>query len=173
MTGAKVLSGTELSAEIKDNLKQQVESIRQECPGFCPSLVIVQVGGRDDSNVYIRMKIKAAEQIGMKATCLKLGRDTTQTELLKHVRELNEDPGVHGIIVQMPLDTDQAIDSHLVTNTVHPDKDVDGLTTVNEGKIATGDMDNGFLPCTPHGCIKLIEKSGVEVGSCSMTTNSY
>ena len=109
------------------------------------------------------MKIKAAEQIGMKASCLKLGRDTSQTELLSHVRELNDDPEVHGIIVQMPLDTSQSIDSHLITNSVHPDKDVDGLTTINEGKIATGDMDNGFLPCTPHGCLKLIEKSGVQV----------
>ena len=72
--------------------------------------------------MYIKMKIKAAEQIGISARCVKLPRDTSQTQLLKHVRELNDDPAVHGIIVQMPLDTTQDIDSHLVTNAVHPDK---------------------------------------------------
>ena len=72
--------------------------------------------------MYIKMKIKAAEQIGISARCVKLPRDTSQSQLLKHVRELNDDPAVHGIIVQMPLDTTQDIDSHLVTNAVHPDK---------------------------------------------------
>ena len=122
-----------------------------------------QVGGREDSNVYIRMKLKAAELIGIKASCLSLPRSTSQSELLTKIKELNEDRDVHGIIVQMPLDTTSEIDSHLVTNAVHPDKDVDGLCTINEGKVATGDLQSGFLPCTPHGALKLIEKSGVKV----------
>ena len=122
-----------------------------------------QVGGREDSNVYIRMKLKAAELIGIKASCLKLPRSTSQSELLAKIKQLNEDREVDGIIVQMPLDSTSEIDSHLITDAVDPDKDVDGLCTVNEGKIATGDLTSGFLPCTPHGCLKLIEKSGVEV----------
>ena len=86
------------------------------------SFAAVQVGGREDSNVYIRMKLKAAEEIGISARCLKLGRDTSQAELLASIRQLNEDPAVHGIIVQMPLDSTQPIDSHLVTDAVLPDK---------------------------------------------------
>ena len=109
------------------------------------------------------MKKKAAEQIGITASCLKLDKTTSQTQLLKKIRELNDDPSVHGIIVQMPLDTTEKIDSHLVTDAVHPDKDVDGLCTTNEGKVATGDLTTGFLPCTPNGCMSLIEKSGVQV----------
>ena len=77
---------------------------------------------------------------------------------------MNADPAVHGIIVQMPLGTDEGIkvDSHLVTNKVDPDKDVDGLTTINEGKVATGILDS-FIPCTPAGCLDLIKRSGVKI----------
>ena len=81
------------------------------------------------------MKIKAAEQIGIKATHLKLPKSTTENELLKKIRELNDNPDVHGIIVQMPLDTTETIDSHLITNAVLPSKDVDGLNIVNEGEL--------------------------------------
>jgi len=160
---ATVLSGKELSAEIREQLKKKVEEIKNNDPNFKPGLVIVQVGGREDSNVYIRMKLKAAEEIGINASCLKLSRNISQMELLSKIRGLNENPSVHGIIVQMPLDSDQEIDSHLVTDAVLPSKDVDGLCTINEGRVATGDLQSGFLPCTPNGCIKLIEKSGVKV----------
>ena len=122
-----------------------------------------QVGGREDSNVYIRMKIKAAEQIGISASCLKLERTISQMSLLNKIKELNESPDIHGIIVQMPLDSSQAIDSHLITDAVSPAKDVDGLNTVNEGRIATGDLETGYLPCTPNGCLTLIKRSGVEI----------
>merc|ERR1719239_988496 len=109
----------------------KVEDIKSKDPTFKPALVIVQVGGREDSNVYIRMKLKAAEEIGISASCLKLDKDT--------------------------------IDSHLVTDAVSPSKDVDGLCTTNQGRVATGDLNSGFLPCTPNGCIKLIERTGVKV----------
>jgi len=160
---ATVLSGKDLSAEIRIDLKKKVEEIKINDPNFKPGLVIVQVGGREDSNVYIRMKLKSAEEIGINASCLKFGRETTQRELLTKIKLLNEDPAVHGIIVQMPLDSIEEIDSHLVTNAVIPSKDVDGLCTVNEGRVATGDLQSGFLPCTPNGCVKLIERSGVKV----------
>jgi len=158
-----VLSGKDLSAEVREGLKKQVEELKNNDPNFKAGLVIVQVGGREDSNVYIRMKLKAAEEIGITASCLKLDRSTTQLALLTKIRELNEDPDVHGIIVQMPLDTTENIDSHLITDAVAADKDVDGLCTINEGRVATGDLKSGFLPCTPAGCMKMIEKSGVKV----------
>lgn len=103
-----------------------MSALRSKIPNFVPGLAIVQVGGREDSNVYIRMKIKAAGEIGINAEHVKLPRTTTQTELISKITRLNEDPNVHGIIVQMPLDTVNKIDSHLITDTVSPDKDVDG-----------------------------------------------
>ncbi|XP_046627314.1 C-1-tetrahydrofolate synthase, cytoplasmic isoform X3 [Neodiprion virginianus] len=161
-TRGVVLSGTELAKEIRNALTEDVKAMRSKLPKFAPGLSIVQVGGREDSNVYIRMKIKAASEIGIHANHVKLPNTTTETELINHVNKLNDDPNVHGIIVQMPLDSVNKIDSHVITDTVSPAKDVDGLNTINEGRVAIGDM-SGFLPCTPNGCIELIKKSGVPI----------
>ncbi|XP_003700207.3 pug C-1-tetrahydrofolate synthase, cytoplasmic isoform X1 [Megachile rotundata] len=157
-----VLSGTELAKEIRESLKEDVTALKQKLPKFVPGLAIVQVGGREDSNVYIRMKIKASSEIGIAAEHVKLPNTTTEIELINKVNKLNNDPNVHGIIVQMPLDSVNKIDSHLITDLVSPEKDVDGLNTINEGRVAIGDM-SGFLPCTPNGCIELIKKSGVPI----------
>lgn len=111
---------------MREQLAIDVEKMKKLLPGFRPGLAIVQVGGREDSNVYIRMKIKAASEIGIEAQHVQLPNTTTETELLSKLKKLNEDPNVHGIIVQMPLDSVNKIDSHLITDTVSPDKDVDG-----------------------------------------------
>jgi len=140
----------------------EVRELRSKVPDLVPKLAIVQVGGREDSNVYIRMKIKAANEIGMEAEHVKLPKSTTQHELLSRLRKLNDDPNIHGIIVQMPLDSDNKIDSHLVTDSVDPSKDVDGLNTINEGKVAVGDL-TGFIPCTPNGVIELIKRSTIAI----------
>ena len=87
-------------------------------------------------------------------------RSIKSNELLDKIQELNEDPKVHGIIVQMPLDCDEDIDANIVTNAVSEEKDVDGLSVVNQGKIATGYLESAFTPCTPSGCITLIESTG-------------
>ncbi|EFN87737.1 C-1-tetrahydrofolate synthase, cytoplasmic [Harpegnathos saltator] len=108
------------------------------------------------------MKIKAAADIGILAEHVKLPNTTTEIELINKVNKLNNNPNIHGIIVQMPLDSVNKINSHLITDLVSPSKDVDGLNTVNEGRVAIGDM-SGFLPCTPNGCIELIKKSGVPI----------
>ncbi|CAK9807659.1 C-1-tetrahydrofolate synthase, cytoplasmic [Anthophora plagiata] len=157
-----VLSGTELAQEIRENLKKEVKALKEKLPNFVPGLAIVQVGGREDSNVYIRMKIKAASDIGIAAEHVKLPNTITEIELINKVNKLNNNPNIHGIIVQMPLDSINQINSHLITDAVLPEKDVDGLNTINEGKVAVGDM-SGFLPCTPNGCIELIKKSGVPI----------
>ncbi|XP_046401425.1 C-1-tetrahydrofolate synthase, cytoplasmic isoform X2 [Ischnura elegans] len=159
----QLLSGTEAAKDIRAKLTQEVAELKQKVPGFAPGLSIVQVGGREDSNVYIRMKIKAASEIGIVASHVKLPKSTTESELLQRLSELNNDPNIHGIIVQMPLDSDNPIDSHLITDSVSPDKDVDGLHTINEGKVAIGDLETGFLPCTPNGCMDLIKRSGVKI----------
>ncbi|XP_043582317.1 C-1-tetrahydrofolate synthase, cytoplasmic isoform X1 [Bombus pyrosoma] len=157
-----VLSGTELASEIRENLKKDVRALSEKLPNYVPGLAIVQVGGREDSNVYIRMKIKAASEIGIVADHVKLPSTITELELINKVNKLNNDPNIHGIIVQMPLDSINRINSLMITDLVSPEKDVDGLNTINEGRVAIGDM-SGFLPCTPNGCIELIKKSGVPI----------
>ena len=107
-------------------MTKDVAALKSKLPNFTPGLAIVQVGGREDSNVYIRMKIKAATEIGIKAHHVKLPNTITETELLSKLNYLNNDPDTHGIIVQMPVDSVNKINSHLITDTVSPDKDVDG-----------------------------------------------
>ncbi|XP_075145796.1 pug C-1-tetrahydrofolate synthase, cytoplasmic isoform X1 [Haematobia irritans] len=162
MSVAKLISGTQVANEIRETLKRKVYDLQKDLPNFAPGLCIVQVGGREDSNVYIRMKIKAAKEIGIAAQHVQLPRTITEIELLDKINNLNNDPSVHGIIVQMPLDSDTKIDSHKVTDAVHPDKDVDGLHTMNEGRVSIGDL-GGFMPCTPWGCIELIKRSGIQM----------
>ncbi|EDW96821.1 C-1-tetrahydrofolate synthase, cytoplasmic isoform X1 [Drosophila yakuba] len=162
MSGAKIISGTAVAKSIREELRNEVTAMGKQLADFVPGLRIVQVGGREDSNVYIRMKIKAATEIGIDAVHVQLPRSITEVELLDKINDLNEDPRVHGIIVQMPLDCDTTIDSHRITDAVSPEKDVDGLHTVNEGRLAIGDL-GGFLPCTPWGCLELIRRSGVEI----------
>ncbi|XP_003697425.1 C-1-tetrahydrofolate synthase, cytoplasmic [Apis florea] len=157
-----VLSGTDLAKEIRENITKDVKALKEKISNFVPNLAIVQVGGREDSNVYIRMKIKAANDIGIVVDHVKLPNTITEIELINKVNKLNQDPNIHGIIVQMPLDSVNKINSNMITDLVLPEKDVDGLNTINEGRVAIGDM-SGFLPCTPNGCIELIKKSGVSI----------
>lgn len=103
-----------------------MKTLQEKLPNFTPGLAIVQVGGREDSNVYIRMKIKAANDIGIAAQHVKLPNTITEVELIHKVNKLNNDPNVHGIIVQMPLDSVNTINSHMITDLVLPEKDVDG-----------------------------------------------
>ncbi|KAF0287916.1 C-1-tetrahydrofolate synthase, cytoplasmic [Amphibalanus amphitrite] len=163
-TGAAVrLSGTELSKEVRAGLVTEVQELQNKYPGFVPGLAILQVGGREDSNVYIRAKVKAASDIGINARHIQLPRSTTQMQLLQAIHGLNQDPSVHGMIVQLPLDSDTAISEDRVIEAIDPDKDVDGLHPVNAGCLSHGQMRYGHLPCTPWGCIQLIKKAGVEI----------
>jgi len=160
---AVVLSGTELSKEVRAGLKSEVEQLVARYPDSRPGLAIVQVGGREDSNVYIRMKLKAAGDIGIEAQHVQLSRETTQLQLLQAIYGLNEDPLVHGMIVQLPLDSEHTINEDKVIEAIDPDKDVDGLHPVNAGCLSHGQLRHGHLPCTPWGCIQLIQRSGIEI----------
>ncbi|KAK0182456.1 hypothetical protein PV327_000597 [Microctonus hyperodae] len=157
-----VLSGTNLAKEIRNSLAQDVDKLKSILPNFVPHLAIVQVGGREDSNVYIRMKIKAASEIGINATHIKLPNTITEAELQDKINELNNDPATHGIIVQMPLASVNQINSDLITDTVSPDKDVDGLHSLNQSKVGSKNP-SGFIPCTPNGCLELIKKTKVPI----------
>uniref|UniRef100_A0A8C2S7R8 C-1-tetrahydrofolate synthase, cytoplasmic n=2 Tax=Capra hircus TaxID=9925 RepID=A0A8C2S7R8_CAPHI len=118
------------SRQIKERLKNQVIQMKEEVPGFIPGLAILQVGNRDDSNLYINVKLKAAEEIGIKATHIKLPRTATESEVLKCITSLNEDLTVHGFIVQLPLDSENPINTETLVNAIAPEKDVDGLNSI-------------------------------------------
>ncbi|XP_067848210.1 C-1-tetrahydrofolate synthase, cytoplasmic isoform X2 [Heptranchias perlo] len=160
---ALVLSGNKLAAQVRERLKNEVIQMKERVPGFRPGLAILQVGDRDDSNLYISMKLKAAAEIGMNANHLKLPKTITEDEVLSNITHINEDPTVHGLIVQLPLDSINPIDVEKVTNAVAPEKDVDGLTSINAGKLARGDLGDCFIPCTPNGCLELIKQTGTNI----------
>ncbi|KAI8481278.1 C-1-tetrahydrofolate synthase, cytoplasmic [Branchiostoma belcheri] len=160
---AQVISGKEIAAGIRAKLREEVQKMQELVPGYRPGLAVVQVGNDEASNVYIRMKMKAAEEAGMNGRHIKMPQDTTQNELVTQINQLNADPGVHGMIIQLPLDTTQPIDSHLVLNTIDPAKDVDGLHDVNSAKLARGNLSDCFVPCTPRGCLELIKSTGTNV----------
>ncbi|XP_061599515.1 C-1-tetrahydrofolate synthase, cytoplasmic [Cololabis saira] len=160
---AKIISGKEVSAQVRERLKKDVEQMKLKDPNFRPGLVVLQVGDRDDSNLYISMKLKAAAEIGINATHTRLSKTATEEEVLHAIREVNENSSVHGLIVQLPLDSIHKIDTEKVTNAVAPEKDVDGLTSINAGKLSRGDLADCFIPCTPNGCMELIRQTGVSV----------
>lgn len=163
MAPAEILNGKVVSAQIKERLKNQVTQMKEEVPGFIPGLAILQVGNRDDSNLYINVKLKAAEEIGIKAMHIKLPRTATESEVLKCITSLNEDLTVHGFIVQLPLDSENPINTETLVNAIAPEKDVDGLNSISAGKLARGDLSNCFIPCTPKGCLELIKETGVQI----------
>ncbi|XP_069494320.1 C-1-tetrahydrofolate synthase, cytoplasmic isoform X2 [Ambystoma mexicanum] len=163
MTTAAVLSGKSVSALVRERLKKEVASLQEQVPGFRPGLAILQVGDRDDSNLYINMKLRAATEIGINAKHVKLPKTATETEVLKCITSLNEDSAIHGLIVQLPLDSENPMNTERVTNAVSASKDVDGLTSMNAGKLARGDLGDCFIPCTPKGCMELIRQTGIQI----------
>uniref|UniRef100_A0A6G1SF63 C-1-tetrahydrofolate synthase, cytoplasmic n=1 Tax=Aceria tosichella TaxID=561515 RepID=A0A6G1SF63_9ACAR len=156
---AKIISGKEVADEIRAKLKAKVETLPVK-----PKLVIVQVGGREDSNVYIRMKMQFADSIGATSELVKLERDVSEKALAQKIVELNQDSSVHGIITQLPFDCSNKINSDYIVNLIDPKKDVDGLSVYNAGKLSHGELDSSaFVPCTPNGCLELIKKSGIKI----------
>ncbi|KAK2864376.1 hypothetical protein Q7C36_003530 [Tachysurus vachellii] len=162
-TVATVISGNKISQHVMERLKKDVAEMNRQHPGFRPGLVVLQVGSRDDSNLYISMKLKAAVSIGMNANHIRLPNTASEDEVLQSITLYNEDPDVHGLIIQLPLDSIHHINTEKVTNAVDPDKDVDGLCSVNAGKLARGDLHNCFIPCTPSGCMELLKHTGLSV----------
>uniref|UniRef100_A0A6Q2Y0J5 C-1-tetrahydrofolate synthase, cytoplasmic n=1 Tax=Esox lucius TaxID=8010 RepID=A0A6Q2Y0J5_ESOLU len=125
---------------------------------------VFQVGDRDDSNLYITMKLKAAAEIGISASHVRLPKTATEDEVLRCIVTVNENPEVHGLIVQLPLDSVNTMDPEKVINAVAPEKDVDGLTSINAGKLSRGNLGDCFIPCTPKGCMELIRQTGDMAG---------
>ena len=156
---AQIISGTEISKEIRACLKTEIETFIIGKGLRPPCLAVVLVGDDPASQVYVGRKHKACEEIGIKSLQYLLPADTPEGDLLALIAELNSNPEVNGILCQLPLPGQ--ISESKVIDAIAPKKDVDAFHPVNVGKIMTGDFD--FLPCTPAGCIELIKTAGVEI----------
>ncbi|UCD25628.1 MAG: bifunctional methylenetetrahydrofolate dehydrogenase/methenyltetrahydrofolate cyclohydrolase FolD [Gemmatimonadota bacterium] len=155
---AKIIDGKQIAEEMRADLSQEIEALRQS--GVTPGLAVVLVGEDPASQVYVRMKGKACEKIGIYSETIKLPEETTEEGLLAEIDRLNNDEKIHGFLVQLPLP--KQINSRNVLLAIMPEKDVDGFHPVNVGKIAAGDT-TGFPPATPFGVQQMLIRSGVEI----------
>jgi len=153
---ARIIDGNEIAKQIRGELVREIEALKAK--GVTPGLSVVLVGENPASQVYVRMKNKAAHEIGIYSEQRTLSASTSERELVALVDELNADPKIDGILVQLPL-PDQ-IDEKVVLNRMLPDKDVDGFHPVNLGLMMIGEP--AFLPCTPYGVVKLLAYSGIQ-----------
>jgi len=153
---AKIIDGKQIAADIRGELKAQVEALKEK--GVVPGLGVILVGDDPASKSYVGAKEKACGNIGLYSDDNRLPADTTQEELLALVDKMNRDPKLNGILVQLPLP--KHIDEAAVLLAIDPDKDVDGFHPVNVGKMMVGE--EAFLPCTPHGVVQMLMRSGVE-----------
>ena len=154
--GAQIISGRDIADEIRAELKDRVVHLK-EGSGVTPGLATVLVGENPASQMYVGMKNKAAADMGINSRQITLSVDTSEDELLGVVSGLNADPGIHGILVQLPLP--DHIDEGKVLEAIHPSKDVDGFHPINVGRLAT-DSGDFFAPCTPAGVIEMLTRSG-------------
>ena len=151
---AKIISGNEVAKEIRGELTQRVSKLKEQ--GVTPGLVMIRVGEDPASVSYVSGKEKAAEEIGVWSQTIVLPESASEEELLSKVEEMNKAEHVDGILVQLPLP--KHINADKVLNLIDPAKDVDGFHPVNVGKMLIGDP--YFMPCTPHGAVELMVRSG-------------
>lgn len=154
---AQIISGKELAARIKQRVSSQVEELK--AGGVNPCLAVVLVGDDPASAVYVRGKESDCRECGIESRMLRLPADTTQDQLLEQLKQLAEDRSVHGILVQLPLPAQ--IDEQAVIAAIPPEKDVDGFSPVNVGRMMIGE--ECFLPCTPAGCIEMLKSTGMPI----------
>ena len=149
-----ILDGKKIKNEILDELKNEVSELTEK-----PNFVVIQVGDNPASNVYIKQKAKMAEYVGYGYKHLKLAEDITEKELLSEIDKLNKDKNVHGILVQMPLP--EQIDTNKVQNAVLPEKDVDGLSDMNAGKLFHSK--DALFSCTPYGVMEILKRYNISI----------
>jgi len=159
MTATKI-DGTAIAKSIRDRTSKEIAEKQAANPRFKPSLVIIQVADRSDSSTYVRMKLKAAEEANIACSLEKYPESISEYELLEKIEVFNNDPNVHGILVQLPLPSH--INEYNVTSAVANSKDVDGFGAHNIGELAKKGGKPLFVPCTPQGVMVLLEESGVD-----------
>lgn len=157
---AQLIDGKQIAADIRAEIKADVEEIKSKT-GKVPGLAAVLAGARKDSQTYVRMKKKACKKAGIASFGHDLPEDISREELLDIVKDLNANPDVHGILVQLPLP--EHIDEEEILSAVSLEKDVDGFHPINIGRLSMKRRDPLFVPCTPKGCIELLNRTGVVI----------
>ncbi len=155
---AQLIDGLVLANQLKTAIAQKTAHYYDQ-HHLKPGLAVVLVGNNPASEVYVRNKIKACEQVGFISCFIQLEESTSQENLLNQIKKLNQDPAIHGILVQLPLP--KHLDSHQVIEYIDADKDVDGFHVSNAGLLMTGTP--LFIPCTPYGVMKMLEQTGVQI----------
>ncbi|WP_343740188.1 bifunctional methylenetetrahydrofolate dehydrogenase/methenyltetrahydrofolate cyclohydrolase FolD [Delftia tsuruhatensis] len=153
---AQLIDGNALSRQLRAEVAQRATALKAR--GTTPGLAVVLVGDNPASQVYVRNKVKACEDAGFHSVLEKYDASMTEAELLARVETLNNDPRIHGILVQLPLPAH--IDDHKVIETISPLKDVDGFHVASAGALMVGEV--GFKACTPYGCMKMLESIGMK-----------
>ncbi len=154
---AKIIDGKQVAKDMREEIQQETAKLKKE--NIVPGLGVILVGEDPASQSYVRAKERACEKAGIYSDDNRLPADTSEADLLALVEKMNNDPKINGILVQLPLP--DHIDESKVLLAIDPDKDVDGFHPMNVGKMVAGE--EAFLPCTPHGIIKLLQRSGVAI----------
>jgi methylenetetrahydrofolate dehydrogenase (NADP+) / methenyltetrahydrofolate cyclohydrolase len=154
---AKIIDGNALATELRSDVARRTAVLRKG--GLTPGLAVVLVGDDPASQVYVRNKVKACNDAGLHSVLERYPANLTEAELLTRIDELNQDKGIHGILVQLPLPAH--IDTHKVIEAISPAKDVDGFHVASAGALMVGQP--GFWPCTPYGCMKMLESIGYDL----------
>ena len=155
---ATILDGKATGEKIREELRDEISNLKTR--GVCPGLGIVQVGERKDSSTYIRMKGKACKALGIHFRHIQHGEDVSRETLIDSIKNLNTDSDIHGIIVQLPLPKN--IDENDILSHVCLEKDVDGFHPENMGLVTLNRMENCMAPCTPSGCVELLDRYNIE-----------
>ncbi|CAM8654993.1 FolD 5,10-methylene-tetrahydrofolate dehydrogenase/Methenyl tetrahydrofolate cyclohydrolase [Comamonadaceae bacterium] len=156
-TTAQIIDGNALAAQLRSDVARRTETLKAR--GLMPGLAVVLVGDNPASQVYVRNKVKACSDAGLHSVLEKYDASMTEAELLARVEALNNDPSIHGILVQLPLPAH--IDANKVIESIAPAKDVDGFHIASAGALMVGQP--GFWPCTPYGCMKMLESIGYDL----------
>jgi methylenetetrahydrofolate dehydrogenase (NADP+)/methenyltetrahydrofolate cyclohydrolase len=154
---AQLIDGIALSKQLREQVAQRTQALRAR--GLQPGLAVILVGDNPASQVYVRNKVKACEEAGFHSVLERYDASLSQQDLLAHIQRLNEDKRIHGILVQLPLP--EHIDAQHVIEAISPDKDVDGFHIASAGALMTGLP--GFWPCTPYGCLKMLDSIGYDL----------
>jgi len=157
---AQLIDGTAIAQKVRDEVKEKVAKRLEEGKSQ-PGLATVLVGDRIDSATYVSMKQKACAELGMASFHHPIPADVTQEDLEKLIKELNADPKVNGILVQLPLPNH--LDEESILKLIDLEKDVDGFSPLNIGRLAQKGREPLFVPCTPYGCIYLLKEAGVKI----------
>lgn len=159
--GALKIDGKVIAQKIRERLAAEIAQKQKANPRYRPCLKIIQVGDRPDSTTYVRMKLKAAQEAGIDCALIHLPSSISEPELLQQITEFNNDPSVHGILIQLPIP--KHLSEHTITSAVLDEKDVDGFGATNIGELAKRGGKPFFVPCTPKGVMVLLQESGVEI----------